>query len=199
MRIRVADDADDLSPIRSPWDSLQDYEVENEGALAQALRSIPADMAEALELEPAAILLATARLHGLMAHWTTRLAYAKSRHTAAKSAKEVGLEAMKADRRLYLTRTYDKFTESMVSERAKATDEYARLCLAEARSEREYLRIKGLVDAIVTKREAIRILSFYMKPEMSMASNDFDMPTEAHESLSEARRRATELKKRRAE
>jgi len=176
-------DGDIEPPVEDPnvsWQNLQAYASEE--FTREALRSIPKDMAEALQLEPVLMLSAMGRLHGLMSHWTTRLAYAKGRHSAAKAAREIGLEALKADRRRALNRMYEKVTEGMVNERAKATEEFARLCLVEARAETEWVRIKGLVDAIVTKREALKMMSFFVRPEMGMASeayiSDSDHPDE---------------------
>ncbi len=167
-------DGDIEPPVEDPhlnWAALQDYPSEDD--TQDMLRSIPKDMAEALQLEPVLMLSAMGRLHGLMSHWSTRLAFAKGRHSAALSAKKIGLEALKADRRYALNRMYDKVTEGMVMERAVATDEYARLCLIEARAETEAVRLKGLVDAIVTKREALRMMSFFVRPEMGMAAEAF--------------------------
>lgn len=159
---------------KSYWEQLQEFP--NEEATRAALRAIPDDMAEALQLEPAMFLIATTRLAGLMSHWSTRMAYAKGRFSAAKHAREIGLEAMKSDNRQILRRIYEKVTEPMISERAKASEEYARLALAEVEAEAEFLRIKGLVDTIATKRESLRIISFYLKPEMDMASGSYTVP-----------------------
>jgi len=161
-------------PKKSFWEQLQDFPSEE--ATQDALRAIPDDMAEALQLEPALFLVATTRLAGLMSHWSTRMAYAKGRFSAAKHAREIGLEAMKSDNRQILKRLYEKVTEPMIGERAKASEEYARLCLAEVEAETDYIRIKGLVDTIATKRESLRIISFYLKPEMDIASGSYTVP-----------------------
>jgi hypothetical protein len=134
----------------------------------QSLRHIPNDLAEALQVVPELFLDATCKLHGRMSHWSTRLAYAKSKYTAAKLAKEVGLERIKDSVRLASGKK--SITETLVTSKAKASDDYADLCLCYAEAEKEYLRVSALVEAISTKKAALRILSFYTKPEMDSAN-----------------------------
>jgi len=156
------------------------------------LRQIPSDMAEALEMEPAIMFKAVCRLHTLMSHWTTRLSVATGRYLAAKAAKEIGLEAAKTERRAYLARVFGKTTEPQVKERAMATDEYAELCYLEVQARTDQIRIQGLVEAIATKKEALKILSFFARHEVDAAgvaySNDFqayDTSGKGHTVLSQ--------------
>jgi len=136
----------------------------------EALRHIPADLAEALQVVPELFLDATCKLHGQFSHWSTRLAYAKAAHTATKLAREVGLERQKDVVRTASNALNGKaVSETLVTSKAKASDEYADLCLCEVESEKECLRIKALVDTLSTKKAALRILSFYTKPEIDAA------------------------------
>jgi len=168
---------DDLTPIieppRSAWAQLKRYPTAEDAS--KALREIPDDMSEALQLEPAMFLTSAARVHGLMAHWTTRMAIAKGALNAAQAAKDIGFSMLMVDRRAKLNARYKVVTEGMVKEKAKATETYAELCLAETKAETEYLRIKGLVGAIELKGKAIQAISFALRPEMGEAERAFSM------------------------
>lgn len=147
--------------------------------LQNALRDIPSDLAEALELEPAMYLLAAARLHGLMSHWSTRMAYAKGTHSLMKVAREVGLDSAKIQIRHTLLRAGEKVTDDIVSAQARVSPQHLELCTQEAMAEANYLRLKGLVDAIVTKREALRLIQQFLRPEMHSAEETYVLPDTA--------------------
>jgi hypothetical protein len=158
------------SSVRSDdsFQNLRSYQSIDE--VRESLRQIPTDLAEALQVVPELFLDATCKLHGRMSHWSTRLAYARATYTAAKLAREVGLERQKHVVRDVASVAGGKaVSETLITSRAKASDEYSALCLCEVDAERDYLRIRALVDTISTKKAALRILSFYTKPEMDAA------------------------------
>lgn len=147
-----------------------------EEELQAALRNIPEDLADVLEIEPATFLMASARLHGLMAHWSTRMAYAKAKHAILTRAREVGLDESKLQVRHTLVRAGEKVTEDLVTSSARVLPRHMELCTQEALAEADYLHMKGLVDAIHTKREALKIIGYYIRPEMRAAEETYVMP-----------------------
>lgn len=153
---------------------------------------IPSTLKEALNMDPNSLVQASARLHTLMSHWSARFAYAKGRHSAAELARKTVRSRIKSIVRATQQLPGGKnLTESAITEQAERSSEYIDMCRAQVEAEVEYLKYKGLVDAIIAKREALRMISYYIKPEMDMATykaaayleEDDDFDTSEHDRV----------------
>jgi len=160
-----------LDEARDAFPQLVEYDSEERSR--ELLRKMPRDLSEVLSLEPAYVLVTASQIHGLHAHWSTRMAVAKANAMAATAAKEVGFARIRETARKHLNRMYHKVTVDRVDDRARGDPVYAALCLAEAEAVQEYLRIRGLVDAIQTKRESLKQIFYVLNREKGMAEETY--------------------------
>lgn len=150
-------------------------EYSTESRTLEALDSIPAAINDVLGLTPERLLGDLAKIHALHARWTTRMSVAKGASMAATAAKEVGFARLRDQHRRILNRMYHKVTVDRVDDAARGDPLYASLCLAEADAVAEFLRLRGLVDAITTKRESLRMLGGVLAKQTYMANDSYTL------------------------
>lgn len=125
---------------------------------------------DAIPLNKADFLGHLSRLHGQVARVTSEIADAKSKYLLAKAAREASLASAKWGARKWLA-SEGKVTENMVSERALQSNDYQSSLRLEIEAEKEFERGRGIIQALLTKRDMIRSAAFMLAPEAHLASS----------------------------
>lgn len=121
---------------------------------------------EAVKIEPLLLEEEFTRLPSDLAYWNAQFARANERHLRAKHEQDRGYARLMLLKREELIDRGEKLTEALVKATVESSDEWndIRVSAIEAEVERE--RLKGLIVALMVKKDALVSIGAQMRAEM---------------------------------
>lgn len=125
----------------------------------------------ALSMELPLLLEQASQLHGLLQRWTEKSAELESNYMLLKAAAEARFGNCLLDARRTLSGT--KATKDVIDARARNDPGYRTLQQETILAYREFMKAKGVVSALFTKRDMAKAMLYVMGGEQRVASQTF--------------------------